>query len=69
MSGMAHFPAPSNAVLPTAEEGGEFCGEVGGQIHVGDRKRLDLNNKVGNWYWILLLPDLRRETCGTVVYP
>lgn len=56
-------------MLPTAEEGGEFCGEVGGQIHVGDRKRLDLNNKVGNWYWILLLPDLRRETCGTVVYP
>lgn len=48
VTGMAHFLAPSNAVSLTAEEGGEFCSEVGGGIHVGVRRSLGLNCKVGS---------------------
>ena len=45
---MAHFIAPSNAVSPAAEEGGEFCDEIGGSIHVGIGGILTLNYKVGS---------------------
>ena len=48
VTGMAHFIAPSNAVSPAAEEGGEFCDEIGGSIHVGIGGILTLNYKVGS---------------------
>lgn len=48
VTGMAHFLAPSDAGSLAAEEGGEFCGEVGGGIHVGVRRSVALNYKVGS---------------------
>lgn len=48
VTGMAHFIAPSNAGSPAAEEGGEFCGEIGESIHVGIGRTLTLNYKVGS---------------------
>lgn len=48
VTGMAHFLAPSNAVSLVAEEGGEFCGEEGGGIHVGITEGLGLNYKGGS---------------------
>lgn len=45
---MAHFLAPSNAVLLAGEEGGECYREVRGGIYVGIRGSLVLNYKVGS---------------------
>lgn len=47
VTGMAHFLASSNAEL-LAAEGGEFCGEVVGGIHVGVERTLNLNYKEGS---------------------
>ena len=48
VTGMAHFIAPSNAGSSAAEEGGEFCGEIGGGIHVGIGGTLTLNYKLAS---------------------
>lgn len=46
--GMAYFLAPSNAATLAAEEGGDFCGEVGGGLQGGLGKSRGLNYKVRN---------------------
>ena len=66
---MAHFLAPSNALLLPSEEGGEFYGEVRGGIHAGVRGRFVLNYKVGSCCWVLLLPDPQHESCDIILEP
>eukprot|EP00069_Balaena_mysticetus_P013600 bmy_08249T0 len=53
---MAHFLAPSKAVLLPGEEGGEFYGEVRGGIHAGVRGRFVLNYKAFN-HWLKVPED------------
>jgi hypothetical protein len=45
---MAYFLVPSNAASLVAEEGGEFCGEVGGGIYVVVGRSGGMNYKVGS---------------------
>lgn len=46
VTGMAYFLAPSNAASLAAEEGGDFCSEVGGGLQGGFGKSSGLNYKV-----------------------